>query len=456
MCAKKAPDTALAAFLDRHPKVDAVEAFVTDINGTQRGKLLPLKTARKIFTEGLRMPRSVFAVDIWGEDALAAGLVSETGDNDGTARPVPDGLRVQPWSKKTAQVMLTMFNPDGRAFGVDPRQALSRVLGQYKRKGLTPVVAVELEFYLTDKQRDDAGCPQPPRFPAGGGRAKKAQILGMAEVAAFRDVLDDIRRACALEDIPADTLISENGPAQFEVNLLHTEDALRACDDAIFLKRTIKGIAQKHGMEATFMAKPYAGLSGNGMHVHFSLLDKNGKNIFAGKDKKGTAALRHAIGGLLRHMPASTAVFAPHFNSYRRFAKGSHAPVTLTWGYDNRSVAVRVPDSSIAATRIEHRVAGADANPYLVMALLLAAGLDGMEKKTPPGKPLSGNAYAAKVQTLPVTWGEALDFFEGAGFTKKALGRDLHRAFLACKRQEMDVLAEQVTSAEYDAYFRDA
>lgn len=439
---------------------DMLEAFVIDINGVPRGKWIPRGTAGKVFTSGLRMPRSVFAVDAWGADVLPAGLVTETGDTDGVCHPVKGTLVPMPWLEgKRAQVLLSMDN-----FFADPRHVLANILAQYKKRGLTPVVAAELEFYLLDPKPDARGMPRPPRAPLSGRRPRAPQILGLGEAADYGPVLSAIARACRAQGIPADTTISENGPAQFEINLHHVPDALKAADHAILLKRAVKGVAQQHGMAATFMAKPYADQSGSGMHVHFSVLDKKGKNIFAGKDRngadpaskqKGSPALRHAIGGLLAAMPDSMAVIAPNLNSYRRFRAGSHAPTKMTWGYDNRSASLRVPESDVKSTRIEYRVPGADVNPYLALAVILAGALDGMVKKKNPPAPITGNAYASKAASFPSTWDAALTAFEKSKFIDQYLGPAYKKIYLACKRQERDTFAAEVTSAEHEAYLRD-
>jgi glutamine synthetase len=435
---------------------ETLEAFVVDISGALRGKWVPRENMEKVFKSGLRIPRSIYAVDIWGQDVLPAGLVAETGDNDGICRAVPSSLKPIPWSPRPlAQVLMSMEDGNGKPFFADPRHVLAKVLSLYKKEGLTPVVAAELEFYLLDCKPDERGRPQPPLSPVTGKRVHAAQILGLGETAEFSNVLSDIASACRTQDIPADTIISENGPGQFEINLYHVPDALQAADHAVLLKRAIKGVASQHGMSATFMAKPYAGQSGSGMHVHFSVLDKKGKNIFAGKDAKGTPALKHAIGGLMAAMQDSMAILAPNANSYRRFRAGSHAPTKIAWGYDNRSCSLRVPESDIDATRIEYRVAGADVNPYLVLAVILAAALDGLKKKTAPPPPVKGNAYAGKAKTLPDTWDAALTLFKDSKFIEKYLGRDYKKLYLACKLQEKETLASEVTSAEHDAYLRD-
>ncbi len=448
-----------AGFIDTHPQVERIEAFVVDVNGVARGKSLPRDSAGKVFKGGVRMPRSSFAFDIWGQDVIGAGLVAETGDNDGRCVPVAGRTHLMPWAtrgkKQQAQCLMTMQDK-GKPFFGDPRTVLANVLARYRKRGLTPVVALELEFYLVDAQPDDFGRPQPPRNPKSKRRAHQAQTYGLAESSDFAAVLDDIADACAQQGIPADTTLSENGPSQYEINLNHRADALAAADDAILLKRAIKGVAARHGMLASFMAKPYAAKSGSGMHVHVSVIDRNGKNIFAGKDAKGAPALRHAIGGILASLRDSTAVLAPHANSYRRFRIGSHAPTTLTWGYDNRSAALRIPDSTPDATRIEHRVAGADANPYLALAVILAGMLDGIEKKMKAPPALTGNAYESTAAHLPRRWDEALDLFARSTFIDRAFGKAFKKMFLACKQQEKELIDAEISSVEHDAYLRDA
>lgn len=443
-------------FFDDHPEIEALEAFIVDVNGVLRGKKIPRAGTGKVFKDGLRVPYSIYAVDIWGQDVLSAGLIAETGDNDGICHAVPGSLTTIPWAEQaSAQVLLSMVDTSGKPFFGDCRQVLKKVLGLYAKKGLTPVVAAELEFYLVDNQPDERGTPQPPRFPRTGRRARAPQTLSISELEEFGGVLSDLSAFCQAQGIPSDAAISENGPGQYEINLNHVPDALLAADHATLLKRAVRGAARRNGMDATFMAKLYGDKSGSGMHVHFSILDEKGNNIFAGKDAKGAPALRHAIGGLMRAMPDSTAVFAPNLNSYRRFAVGSHAPTTVSWGYDNRSAALRVPASALSATRIEHRVPGADANPYLALAVMLAGAYDGIVNRIDPGKAFTGNVYASGARRLPSTWETALGVFEQSKFIAKYLGRDFQRLYLACKRQEKEQLERQVSSLEYDAYLRD-
>ncbi|MDE1153443.1 MAG: glutamine synthetase family protein [Micavibrio sp.] len=444
------------AFFEQNTHIDALEAFIVDINGALRGKKIPRAGADDLFKSGVRMPLSTFAFDIFGQVVMSAGMISETGDNDGVCRPAANTLKPAPWLERpTAQVIMSMFDSRGKACFADPRQTLQNVLNLFAKKGWTPVVAVELEFYIIDGGLDERGNPQPPRYPRTGKRVRDTQALSIAEVEEFEKLLADMGDACKAQDIPADATISENGPGQYEINLLHHSDALLAADQALMMKRAVRGVARRHGMDATFMAKPYGNLSGSGMHVHFSILDKKGNNIFAGKDRKGTPALRHAIAGLMQSMPDFTAIFAPNYNSYRRFAPNSHAPTTVSWGYDNRMAAIRVPESGIAATRIEHRVGGADANPYLILAAILAGAYDGLTRQLDPGKPFSGDVYSSKAKRLPDTWQDSLAAFEKSKVVAKYFGANFKNMYLACKRQEKQHIEAQVSSLEYDAYLRE-
>jgi glutamine synthetase len=246
-------------------------------------------------------------------------------------------------------------------------------------------------------------------------------------------------------------LIKESAPSQYEINLYHCPDALQAADQAVMLQRAIRGVAKQHGYLATFMAKPFAEISGNGMHVHCSLLDEAGNNAFDDGKGKGTDLLRQAIAGCLVTMEESMLLFAPNQNSYRRFQRGTHAPLAPSWGYENRTVSVRVPADSPKATRLEHRVAGADANPYLVIAGILAGMLYGIKNKLEAPAPLEGNAYDQLPPSLPRYWPDALARFENSAFIRESFGDDFQKVFAILKQQELDEFDRQITLLEYDA-----
>lgn len=443
-------------FFEHNPDIEVLEAFVIDVNGVPRGKWIPRERALDVLENGLAMPRSVFALDVWGRDVTAAGLAEGTGDPDGLCFPVEGSLARVSWLKRpTAQVLLEMKDADGEGFLGDPRQILHSVLQRFAARGLTPVVATELEFYLIDPIRSALDPVRPPNTREGRWHTGQTQVLSISELHDFQEIFEDVSAACRAQGVPADTMLRENGPGQYEINLNHVPDALAAADYAVLLKRIVKGVARVHELDATFMAKPYGTQAGSGMHVHFSILDEAGRNIFAGSEGP-TERLFHSVGGLLENMHDSMAVFAPHANSYRRLRRHEHAPSHASWGYDNRSAAVRVITSSPKATRIEQRVAGADCNPYLVLAAILSAALAGMTEKLEPGGPLSGDEHMIDHQPLPADWDTALSAFSRSGFIYSAFGPDYRSLYTACKRQEIREFNLRVTDVEYDAYIRNA
>ncbi|MCS6759673.1 MAG: glutamine synthetase family protein [Candidatus Devosia euplotis] len=295
-------------------------------------------------------------------------------------------------------IPLWLFEDARTPFPGDPRQALAHVVRRFAEHGLTPVVATELEFYLVDPETDSA---RPPISPYTGKRLDSDAILSLDELEDFGEFFRDVYLQCEQQNVPADTAVAENGIGQFEINLLHSSDALKAADDAVLFKRIVKGVARKHKLVATFMAKPYGGRSGNGFHVHFSLNDAAGINVFDDGTESGSDAMLNAVGGLLSGMAESTLLFAPHFNSYRRLRPDTHAPSAVSWGYENRTTAVRIPEGNPKARRIERCVSGADANPYLVLAGILGAALVGIEDEMKPPKPLKGRAYSERLPKLP-------------------------------------------------------
>jgi len=314
------------------------------------------------------------------------------------------------------------------------------------------VAATELEFYLMDASAESKQRPQAPLV--NGRRITEVEGYSIDELDALEGFFNEIRETCTAQGVPADTIIAEIGPGQFEINLNHINDPCKAADHAILFKRLVKGTARKYGMSACFMAKPYMGESGNGFHVHFSMLDEQGNNIFDDGGDLGTDTLRHAIGGLMEVMADSMLVFAPHLNSYRRFQKGAHAPTFASWGYENRTVALRVPESPGVARRIEHRVAGADANPYLVLASILAGALHGIENKIDPGAPVEGDAYADfnEERALPTSWETAVTTLENSEMMANLLGDEFVRVFTAIKRQEQDSINAHISDIEYESY----
>ncbi len=437
-------------WLRDHPEVRNIRAAVADLNGQARGKRMPARFAPKVLEDGTRMPFSVLNVDIWGDDIEDSPLVFAAGDPDGVLRPTERGFVPMPWLASPAALLpMWMFLEDGTPFAGDPRHALKAVLDRYDARGWRPVVATELEFYLIDDAGDTL---QPPPSPRSGKRRLGGEVLSLRSLDAFDAFFTELYDACEAMDIPAETAISEAGMGQYEINLVHTDDALKAADDAWLFKQLTRGLARKHGFAASFMAKPYAEHSGTGMHTHFSVVDRDGTNIFDDGGPDGTDLLKQAIAGCLAAMPASALIFAPHGNSYDRFTPEAHAPTGICWAYENRTAAVRVPGGSHKARRIEHRVAGGDINPYLMLSVVLGAAITGIDDQMQAPAPITGSAYDTKLDQLPTTWGDAIAAFEASPLIPRILPKQLARNFVMTKKQEAQYYAELTEEERIDLY----
>ncbi|AQS47554.1 glutamine synthetase [Thioclava nitratireducens] len=437
-------------WLHDHPDVRTIRVAAADLNGVARGKRLPARFADKVFTEGTRFPYSVMNLDIWGEDVEDSPLVFESGDADGLLMPTERGFLPMPWlSAPTALLPIWMFHMDGTPYAGDPRQALARVVERYKALGLTPVVATELEFFLID---DSGKTLRVPPSPRSGKRRTGGEVLSLRALDAFDIFFSQLYDACEAMDIPADTAISEAGPGQFEINLSHQPDPLKAADDSWLFKMLVKGLARAHGFAASFMAKPYDEWPGNGMHMHFSVLDAEGSNIFNDGTPQGSDQMRHAVAGCLAAMSGSALIFAPHENSYDRLVPDAHAPTGIAWAYENRTSALRIPASGPQARRIEHRVAGGDVNPYLMIAAILGAALIGIEDKIEAPEPIKGNAYALDLPQMPTDWEEAIDAFQNCEIMPRIFDRELITNFAMTKRQELHYMAELSDQEQTELY----
>ncbi len=433
---------------------ELVDLLLPDMNGLLRGKRVTREALDKVYADGVCLPMSLIATDITGNTVEETGLGYDIGDEDRICRPIPGSLRAVPWSPRPmAQLLLGMEDGDGGMFEANPREVLKRVLARYAERGWKPVVAVELEFYLFDQRPDAHGRPRASLNPATGARNRSTQVYYMEDLNDYRGFTDAVADACRAQGIPADTAVAEYAPGQFEINLKHRDDALLACDDAIYLKRAIKAIAQQQGTMASFMAKPQVDQAGSGMHIHVSLLDADGRNLFASPIGQPADPLRHAIGGLQANARDSLLLFAPHANSYRRFVLNAFVPLNECWGYNNRTVAMRIPHSNEANTRIEHRIAGADANVYLVTAAVLAGMLEGIERQRDPGPPITGNAYDQTEIRTPF-WREAIGDFLASEFIRAQFGDRFRHIYGQQKLKEMHSFHTQVTDLEYDWYLR--
>jgi glutamine synthetase len=441
------------AWLSRRPQVRCVDLLLADQMGIPRGKRVTVEELEAVHRDGLLLPASMFALDVRGGTVQSTGLGFDEGDADRVCLPIPGTLVPVPWlGEQVAQMQVSMYEHDGSPFYGDPRHVLERVVARFDRLGLTPVMAVELEFYLVDRERTAEGCAQPPRQPLTGRREHKTQINSMQEMNEYSEVLAAIDAAARAQELPTGTVLAEYGPGQFEVNLHHVDDALLACDHAIRLKRLVKGVALQFGMEATFMPKPYREQAGSGAHLHVSLVDEDGHNVFESDTPSGSDRLRHAIGGLAATMNDSMAICAPTANSYRRFRPEAYVPLNPSWSVNNRGVAFRVPHGPPASRRVEHRIAGADANPYLLAAVVLAGMHLGLARELDPGPVLAGNAYRDTTPTIPLSWPEALGVFERSEFAREYLGERFARLYAQTRRGEMMDFCSHVPAIDHDWY----
>lgn len=443
-------------FLAQHPDIELFELFILDANGVPRGKLLHRDELLAVYATGRPLPSTILGLSINGDDVEDTGLVWEVGDIDCRAYPLAGSLTRMPWRQiPTAAVQVSMHPSEGMPATVaDPRHLLSRVIDGLKAEGYHPVMACELEFYLLDQQRDSQGRPQ-PALDRDGGRPRSTQVYGLRELEQIEPFLKDLYAACKLQGIPARTAISEYAPGQVEITLEHG-DALEAMDQAVRYKRLVKGVAHKHGMQACFMAKPFDHLAGTGMHMHVSLADEQGRNLFASEQPAGTPLLGQAVAGMLATLLDSLLLFCPNANSYRRFQANSYAPLALSWGVDNRTVSLRVPGGPAITRHIEHRICGADANPYLAAAAILAGIHRGIREQLDPGAPIEGNGYAQAKELLPTDWLTSIQALEQSTWAREALGHEFLKVYLAIKRAEHRQFMAEVGEQDWRWYLSNA
>lgn len=449
----------LAEFLLRHPETTMLEVLMVDMNGILRCKRIPRGEFEALFRGELSTCAATPLCNTLGTIIEDIGRGTADGDPDGPLVVVPGTLAPIPWlDSDTAQVLASFREEDGSRSYIDPRCILQNVLDRFADLGLQPVVATELEFYLLEPGTGERPELRLGSVPGTGLRQEGAQYAMPEDLWDNDAFLEDMRSTCALQGIPMTTVLSEFSPGQFEINVHHVADPVVACDHAVLLKRAVKGTARKHGLGATFMAKPFPEIAGSGLHIHISLYDEQGNNVFA---EAGAAApgvserMRHAVGGLGATMADCMAIFAPNANSYRRLIPDNFAPLSPNWGYNHRCVSLRIPVSSEENRRIEHRAAGADANPYLVMAAVLAGIQYGLEHRSDPGRMVEeGEHLVEGPATLPRYWPDALRVLENSDFARSVLGADFHPLFTTIRRQECEDFAATIADIDYRWYLR--
>ncbi len=439
------PESALLRWLkERH--ITEVECLVPDFTGNARGKIIPADKFSHDY--GTRLPEGIFATTVTGDFPDDYYELTSPSDSDMILRPDPDTVRMVPWATDpTAQIIHDCYTKAGQPHELAPRNVLRRVLQEYADLGLRPVVAPELEFFLVQKNTD----PDFPLLPPAGrsGRPETArQSYSIDAVNEFDPILDLMYDYCDAMELDVDTLIHESGAAQLEVNFTHA-DAMSLADQVFLFKRTMRESAMRHGVYATFLAKPMETEPGSAMHIHQSLLrESDGTNVFSGeRDGEYSETFSHYLAGLQKYVPMAMAFFAPNVNSYRRLVFGEVSPSNVHWGFDNRTCGLRVPIDSLENMRVESRFAGSDANPYLAMAATLACGLLGIRQKLQPTTPISGNAKEMGYD-LPRSLGEALDGLEGCQELQELMGARFTRAYISVKRKEYETFFRVISSWE--------
>jgi glutamine synthetase len=414
-------------------RIDEVEALVPDIAGVARGKFFP---ADKFLKHNLRIPESVFLQGITGD---YGEIETDRYDIDPDLELVPDygTLRKVPWTNEpTACVIVDCYREGKRPLKHAPRHVLKRILDLYAKKGWRPVIAPEVEFYLVQQNKDP---DYPLEAPVGraGRKESRGRMYSIDAVNEFDPIIESIYDYCEAMEIDADSLSHEDGSGQLEVNFLHG-DPLELADQVFLFKRVAREAALKHGIYATFMAKPMKGEPGSALHLHQSVVDiATGRNIFVRDDGTDSPLFHAFIGGLQRYVPQALVLFGPYVNSYRRFTRYLAAPINVQWGYDNRTVGLRVPRSDPENRRIENRIPGADVNPYLAIAASLACGYMGMIEGLEPSEPLAGSAYRLE-QVLAHDLFNALDLMEACEPLKEIFGAEFVELYCAIKRVEQE------------------
>jgi glutamine synthetase len=432
------------AWLREH-RIDEVECIVPDMNGIMRGKIVPREDFVRILDTGVRLPEFVFFQGVTGDGADSSAVMNAL-DRDVLCIPDLATLRVVPWYEEpTAQVICDSFFANGDPVDFAPRQVLRRIVNMYKERNLTPVVAPELEFYLVARN-DDPDLPLNVPIGLSGRRESGRQAYGIEHANDFDHVVNLIYDYAELSRIEIATMAHEAGPAQLEMNFRHGDPIERA-DQTFLFKRTARLAARKFDMVATFMAMPHVGEPGSATHIHQSIVDESGRNLFANPDGSDTPALLHYISGLQRYVPAAMSLFCPNVNSYRRIRLESDAPINVHWGRDNRTCGLRVPDSPPNARRVENRVIGADSNPYIAMAATLACGLLGLTEGLDPEPMVEVDAHTLGV-SLPEHPSDALHELDLCEPLREILGTRFVDAYIEVKRHELRLYNKVISSWE--------
>ncbi|MGR5175512.1 glutamine synthetase family protein [Vibrio mediterranei] len=431
-------------FRQNWPDVKYVDLIFTDLNATPRGKRIPVGSLEKL-AKGVALPLSTITLDTKGAVVESAGLGEDMGEPDNLCFPV-SGTLLPTAKEGTGQILLSMMEDDGKTpHRLFIRNILENMVSTLHKRGQYPVVAQELEFYLIDKVRGEKGEIQTAVNPTKNRRETDTEVYDVDGLDDYADFLADLNNAAADQGLNTAGALSESAPGQFEINFNHSNDVLRVCDELVLAKRLIKQVAHQHGFDATFMAKPFLEEAGNGQHMHISVVDENGNNLFSQADGTASPLFYQTLTAMLTQISDAMALLCPNVNSYRRFVPGAYVPTKADWGENHRGVALRIPISDGKNRRIEHRIAGADVNPYILAAVVLSAVL-ASEDYSPEQCPTALNENAVD---LPTRMSEALTQLENSELGKY-FSQEFIDMYVTCKRSELTDFERIITPLEID------
>jgi len=426
-------------------RIDEVECVVPDLVGTPRGKAMPAKK----FARGdkLYMPISIYYQTITGDYVDIDDIPDQWMESDMVLRPDYNTATAVPWSADvTLQIVHDAFYQDGTPVPLAPRNVLKHVVNQYREQGWRPIVAPEIEFYLT-KPNINPDHPIEPPIGRTGRQGVAQQAYSISAVEEYGKVIDDIYDYAEAQGFEIDTIIQEGGAGQIEINLQHG-DPIALADQVFFYKRLIREAALKNDCFATFMAKPMQDQPGSAMHLHQSVVSAaTGENVFNTADDQPSELFYGYIAGQQQHLPSVMCMLAPYVNSYRRFVADDSVPINLEWGIDNRTTGLRVPVSSANARRIENRVVGMDSNPYLAIAASLACGLLGMRAGSRPRDAVKGDAHS-RPHGLARGLHDAMRLLDENEAIQAVLGQSFCALYHAIKSAEADAFLQVISSWE--------
>jgi gamma-glutamylputrescine synthase len=431
-------------FKKNHPEIDYIDVIFPDINATPRGKRISIESLNNI-SAGIPLPLSTITLDSKGQVLENAGLGEDLGEPDFLCFPVLGSLR-STHNDRVGQVLVSMYNDQATApHHLSPRNILSNLVDKLHSKNLFPVIAMELEFYIIDKKRCSNHEIQTAMNPIKEFREKDTKVHDIESLDDYFDFLTELNSECKKQGLNTTGTVSESAPGQFEINFLHSSNILETCDNIVFAKRLIKQIAHRHDFHATFMAKPFNTEAGSGKHVHMSVLDEHGNNIFSNKEGAESELFKQCLAAMINQIPASIALLCPNVNSYRRFSPNLYVPLKADWGHNHRNTALRIPISNAQNRRIEHRIAGADVNPYILVAIVISS-LDQAENFTPESCPPELEKGAKK---FPARMSEALNSLKNSSLAD-IFGQDFIEMYIDCKTEELQEFEAHVTSLEID------